>query len=91
EEANRYVEATEPWHLGRADRAGDAAAGRRLDEVLGALVGACQALAGEISPFLPDLAGRVAAAVNNSGGTLPRPQPVFPRIPIGQTDVSEVA
>ncbi|MBO0833724.1 MAG: class I tRNA ligase family protein, partial [Actinobacteria bacterium] len=91
EEANRYVEATEPWHLGRADRAGDAAAGRRLDEVLGALVGACQALAGEISPFLPDLAGRVAAAVDNSGGTLPRPQPVFPRIPIGQTDVSEVA
>jgi methionyl-tRNA synthetase len=80
EQANRYVEATEPWHLARAERAGDVAAGRRLDQVLGALVAACQALAAEIWPFLPDLAARVAAACNDFGGRLPRPQPVFPRI-----------
>ena len=85
EQANRYIEATEPWHLGRAERAGTVlatagSAGRRLDEVLGALVAACQVLAAEIWPFLPDLAARVAAACDDFGGTLPKPQRVFPRI-----------
>jgi len=80
EQANRYVDATEPWHLARAERAGDAAAGQRLDQVLGALVAACQVVAAEIWPFLPDLAARVAAACNDFGGKLPKPQPVFPRI-----------
>jgi methionyl-tRNA synthetase len=80
EQANRYIEAAEPWHLGRAERAGDAAAGQRLGEVLGALVAACQVLAGEIWPFLPDLAARVAAACDDFGGTLPKPHRVFPRI-----------
>jgi methionyl-tRNA synthetase len=80
EEANRYVEATEPWHLGRAERAGDAAAGERLDRVLGALITSCQVLAAEIWPLLPDLAARIAAACNDSGGRLPKPLPVFPRI-----------
>jgi methionyl-tRNA synthetase len=80
DEANRYIEQAEPWHLGRAERAGDSAAGRRLDEVLGALLAACQVLAAEIWPFLPDLAARVAAACDDFGGTLPKPQRVFPRI-----------
>jgi methionyl-tRNA synthetase len=80
EQANRYVEATEPWHLGRAERAGDVAAGERLDRVLGALVTACQVLAAEIWPFLPDLAARIAAACGDSGGRLPGPIAVFPRI-----------
>jgi methionyl-tRNA synthetase len=80
EQANRYVEATEPWHLGRAERAGDAAAGERLDRVLGALITSCQVLAAEIWPFLPDLAARIAAASNDSGGRLPKPLAVFPRI-----------
>jgi methionyl-tRNA synthetase len=80
EEANRYVDATEPWHLARAERAGDAAAGQRLDAVLGALVAACQILAAEIWPFLPDLAARLAAACNDSAGALPAPRPLFPRI-----------
>ena len=80
EQANRYVEATEPWHLGRAGRAGDVAAGERLDLVLGALITSCQVLAAEIWPFLPDLAARIAAACNDSGGRLPKPLPVFPRI-----------
>ncbi len=80
EEANRYVDATEPWHLARAERAGDAAAGQRLDAVLGALVAACQILAAEIWPFLPDLAARLAAACDDSAGVLPAPRPLFPRI-----------
>jgi methionyl-tRNA synthetase len=80
EQANRYVEATQPWHLGRAERAGDVAAGERLDRVLGALITSCQVLAAEIWPFLPDLAARIAAACNDSAGTLPKPLPVFPRI-----------
>jgi methionyl-tRNA synthetase len=83
EQANRYVDATEPWHLAKAERAGDTAAGRRLDAVLGALVTACQVLAAELWPFLPDLAARVALACNESGGRLPRPRPVFPRIELG--------
>jgi methionyl-tRNA synthetase len=80
DEANRYVEKAEPWHLGRAERAGDVAAGRRLDEVLGALLAAGQVLAAEIWPFLPDLAARIATACDDSGGTLRAPQRVFPRI-----------
>jgi methionyl-tRNA synthetase len=79
-QANRYVEAAEPWQLARAERAGDVEAGQRLDQVLGALIAACQVLAAEIWPFLPDLAARVAAACDDLGGTLPKPQPVFPRI-----------
>jgi len=80
EQANRYVDATEPWHVARAEREGDASAGPRLDAVLGALVAACQVLAAEIWPFLPDLALRIAAACNDSSGVLPRPRPLFPRI-----------
>ena len=80
EQANRYVEVAEPWHLARAERAGDAAAGQRLDQVLSALITACQVLAAEIWPFLPDLAAEVAAACSSSGGRLPKPRPVFPRI-----------
>jgi methionyl-tRNA synthetase len=84
EEANRYVETTQPWHLARAERSGEsgaerAAAGARLDQVLGALLAACQVLAAEIWPFLPDLAARIAVA-SDDYGTLPRPQPVFPRL-----------
>ena len=84
EEANRYVDATQPWHLARAERAGDREAGERLDRVLGALVAACQVLAAEIWPFLPDLGARLAAACNDSAGALPAPQPLFPRIQVPQ-------
>jgi methionyl-tRNA synthetase len=80
EQANRYVEATAPWLLARAERAGDIAAGERLDEVLGALVAACRALAGELGPFLPDLAARVTTACREVDGKLPLPRPLFPRL-----------
>jgi methionyl-tRNA synthetase len=88
EDANRYVEAAQPWQLAKAERsAGSAAertaAGARLDQVLGALLAACQVLAAEIWPFLPDLAGRVAAACDDYG-TLPQPRPLFPRLEAGR-------
>jgi methionyl-tRNA synthetase len=90
EEANRYVDATEPWHLATAERAGDQQVGQRLDQVLGALITACQVLAAEIWPFLPDLAARLAAACNDSTGVLPAPRPLFPRIQVPQYPATAV-
>jgi methionyl-tRNA synthetase len=84
EDANRYVAEAAPWHLATAERTGDSSAGQRLDQVLGALVAACQVLAAEIWPFLPDLAAKVATACSDLGGALPAPQPVFPRIDTGR-------
>jgi len=84
EHANRYIEAAAPWHLAKAERANDEAASARLDQVLGALVVTCQVLASELWPFLPDLAARVAAACDDLGGKLPKPQPVFPRIEVAE-------
>jgi methionyl-tRNA synthetase len=80
EEANRYLERTEPWHLARAQRRGDVSAGRRLDEVLEVLVSACRALASQLAPFLPGLAAGIAAACDDSAGRLPDPRPLFPRL-----------
>jgi methionyl-tRNA synthetase len=80
--ANRYAEITEPWHLARAARAGDTAAADQLDGVLATLLHACRALAGELSPFVPDLAGRIAAACGGPDGVLPEPGPLFPRLTV---------
>lgn len=80
EQANRYAETAQPWLLASAERAGQPGAGRRLDEVLGALLAACQVLAAQLWPFVPDLAARVACACAGEAGRLPRPDPVFPRI-----------
>jgi methionyl-tRNA synthetase len=80
EEANRYVERTEPWRLARAERDGDPAAGARLDESLAVLVGTCAQLGRELAPFLPGLAARIRAACDDSAGRLPPAEPVFPRL-----------
>jgi methionyl-tRNA synthetase len=91
EEANRYVEAAQPWQLAKAERAGDTDAGKHFDAVLGAVLAACQVLASEMWPFLPDLAARVAAACDDSGGRLPEPRPVFPRIETGSDYPADTA
>jgi methionyl-tRNA synthetase len=78
EEGNRYVEAVRPWELAKAERAG--APRERLDAALGVLVGACQRLADELAPFLPDAAARIAAQCAAPAGRLPDPRPLFPRI-----------
>jgi methionyl-tRNA synthetase len=86
EKANRYVERAGPWRLARAERDGDAVAGERLDECLALLVGTCAQLGRELAPFLPGLAARIRAACDDSAGSLPAAEPVFPRLePAGVT------
>jgi methionyl-tRNA synthetase len=80
DEANRHVERAEPWRLARAERDGDRAAGRLLDDSLAVLVGTCAELGANLAAFLPGLAARVRAACDDSAGTLPPARPVFPRI-----------
>ncbi|HTS95394.1 MAG TPA: methionine--tRNA ligase [Streptosporangiaceae bacterium] len=88
EEANRYVERAEPWHLARAEREGDAEAGQRLDECLALLIATCSELGRELAPFVPGLAARIQAACDGSAGPLPPARPVFPRIEPPRADVS---
>jgi methionyl-tRNA synthetase len=64
-EANRFVSATQPWELAKAARAGNAAASEHLDAVLGVLLGTCRLIAQELTPFLPDAADRIAAALDD--------------------------
>ena len=71
-EANRFVSATRPWELGKAERGGNAAAARRLDGVLVALLDACAATARELQPFLPQAAARIDAALANRDAELGR-------------------
>ena len=71
DEANRYVEQAEPWHLARAERAGDAPAGERLDAVTRALVAACRGAGPGSGPFLPDLAARIARGLRRIRWPLP--------------------
>jgi methionyl-tRNA synthetase len=68
EEANKYVETVRPWRQPLADR----------EVSLATLVHACRALAGQLAPFLPTAAARVAAAVGEE--RLPRPEPLFARL-----------
>ena len=76
DEANRYVNRTRPWALAKA---GDHAA---LAAALSALLRACQAIAGLLSPFLPDAAARITAQCTpNESGFLPAPSPLLPRLP----------
>jgi len=63
DEANRFVTATRPWQLAKAEESGDADAATALDEALGALLDACHQLARELQPFLPGASRRVARAL----------------------------
>jgi methionyl-tRNA synthetase len=76
-QANGYINQVKPWTLAGAP--GPAA---QLDTVLGTLYQACQVLAAELTPFLPDAAVRIAAQLTpvSPGGPLPRPAPVFSRL-----------
>jgi methionyl-tRNA synthetase len=77
--ANRYIEDVRPWQLARSQRNPEAA---RLDAALALLVHACRCLAGQLAPFVPDTAARVAAQCTPAGplGQLPEAEPVFPRL-----------
>ncbi len=78
--ANRFVSQARPWQLAGAARDGAEQAGLQLDAILALLANACQELAGQLEPFLPDAAVRIAAQVTPAGGLLPPPRPVFARI-----------
>jgi methionyl-tRNA synthetase len=82
EAANRYVEQVRPWQLFRAEQAGDSRAARDLDDALEVLLRSCRAVAELLRPFLPDTADRITAQCTPSGGRLPDPRPLFPKIPL---------
>ena len=74
-EANRYASRTRPWSLAQA---GDREA---LAAVLLALLRACEAVGALLRPFLPQAASLIAKQlIQNEGGFLPAPSPVFPRL-----------
>ena len=60
-EANRFVEAQQPWVLAKAAKNGDAEADGRLTGVLGDLLEACRVIAFAAAPFMPEAAARAAA------------------------------
>lgn len=80
EEANRYVVDVEPWNLAKAEKRGDADAGRKLSDVLALLIHAARIVAAELTPFLPEAAERVAAQLGSGGDQLDKPRPLFPWI-----------
>ncbi|HEX6342559.1 class I tRNA ligase family protein [Umezawaea sp.] len=80
EEARAFARLARPWDLARADRGGDAAAGRRLDVVLAAQLSACRVLARELTPFVPALATRIAQQCITLTGALPPHQDLLRRL-----------
>jgi methionyl-tRNA synthetase len=80
EHANRLIEHERPWELARAERAGDPAAGERLDACLSGLVAACRCLGERLDAFLPATAAGVLARCTPVDGLLPPASPLFPRI-----------
>ena len=63
-EANRFVEAEQPWAIAKAARAGDATAPEaeaRLAGVLGDLVEAVRLVSLAVAPFMPSVAPRALA------------------------------
>jgi methionyl-tRNA synthetase len=82
DEANRYVSQAQPWAAAALERAGDRAAGRRLDAILATLIRACAVVGDLLAPFLPDAAARVAQQCAAPGGKLPAAVPVFARLAV---------
>jgi methionyl-tRNA synthetase len=84
DEANRYIEDVRPWQLAQAQPR-DPAAAARLDAALAVLIRACRCLAGQLAPFVPATAARVAAQCTPAGppGQLPERDPVFARLATG--------
>jgi methionyl-tRNA synthetase len=78
EEANRFVSATRPWELGKLERGDDSTVAGRLNAVLGVLLTACQAIAHELRPFLPDAATRIEHALQQRDPDLGRT--LFPKV-----------
>ncbi len=65
-EANKVVDAEQPWVLAKAVKAGDGAAEVRLRAVLGDLLEACRLIGLAAAPFLPATAPRVLAQLGHA-------------------------
>ena len=65
-DANKVVDAEQPWVLAKAWKAGDEAAGERLRGVLGDLVEACRLVGLAAAPFLPGTAPRLLAQLGHA-------------------------
>ncbi|MFV2062769.1 MAG: methionine--tRNA ligase [Chloroflexota bacterium] len=59
-EANRYVDAQQPWALAKAVKNGDQSAASQLADVLGNLLEACRLISFASAPFMPESAARAA-------------------------------
>jgi methionyl-tRNA synthetase len=59
-EANRLVDAEQPWVLARLAREGDEMAGARLADALADLLEACRVVSFAVAPFMPLTAQRAA-------------------------------
>ncbi|MEO5884132.1 MAG: methionine--tRNA ligase [Candidatus Limnocylindrales bacterium] len=60
-QANKVVDAEQPWALAKAANAGDEAAAAHLRSVLGDLLEACRLVGLAVAPFMPGVAPRVLA------------------------------
>ncbi|KRT62959.1 MAG: methionyl-tRNA synthetase, methionyl-tRNA synthetase [Chloroflexi bacterium CSP1-4] len=67
-DANRTVDAEQPWVLAKAAREGDPAAGERLRGILGDLVETCRLLGLLVAPFMPSTAPRLLGQLGHDYG-----------------------
>jgi methionyl-tRNA synthetase len=65
-EANKVVDAEQPWVLAKAAKAGDKAAEMHLRDVLGDLLEACRVIGLAAAPFLPSTAPRILAQLGHA-------------------------
>ena len=77
DEGNRFVEATRPWVLAKAEK-NDGASPAELDAVLAELVETCRDIGRLIRPLLPEAAEKIETQVG--GATLGAAEPIFRRL-----------
>ena len=65
-DANKAVDAEQPWVLAKAAKEGDTDAAARLRDVLGDLVEACRVVGLAAAPFLPGTAPRLLAQLGHA-------------------------
>ena len=64
-DANRFVDAEQPWTIAKVAKAGDEQALVRLRGILGDLVEACRLVALASAPFIPNSGARVLAQLGH--------------------------
>ena len=79
--ANKYIDETMPWVLGR-----DPAKAPRLAAVLDTLRETLRALAPCLAPIMPDAAQELLRQIGPQGGPVCRGAPLFPRIDLKARD-----